>query len=162
MTAMPLAPMRVALTSLGCKVNFAEMADLAGALAAAGCDVVPDHEPADIRVLNSCTVTLQADATTRQRLHRLRRLDPGAHIVLTGCSVDANPDRYQQVDSSGNPLPVAGADAVFANREKADIADHIIELAALRGAITTSTGLPKLRSRAFIKVQDGCDHSCTY
>jgi threonylcarbamoyladenosine tRNA methylthiotransferase MtaB len=162
MTAMTAGPLRVALTSLGCKVNFAEMADLAGALAAAGCDVVPEHEPADVRVLNSCTVTLQADATTRQRLHRLRRLDPGAHIVLTGCSVDGNPDRYQQVDPSGNPLPVADADAVFANHDKANIADHIVELAARRGASAAATALPKLRSRAFIKVQDGCNHSCTY
>jgi threonylcarbamoyladenosine tRNA methylthiotransferase MtaB len=162
MTATTAAPLRVALTSLGCKVNFAEIADLAGALAAAGCDVVPDHEPADVRVLNSCTVTLQADATTRQRLHRLRRLDPGAYIVLTGCSVDGNPDRYQQVDMSGNLLPVAGVDAVFANRDKADIADHIVELAARRCESATSTALPKLRSRAFIKAQDGCNHSCTY
>ena len=158
---MTNAPLRVALTSLGCKVNYAEMADLAGALAAAGCDVVPDHEPADVRVLNSCTVTLQADATTRQRLHRLRRLDPGAHIVLTGCSVDGNPDRYQRADASGDSLPAGGADAVFANRDKADIAAHIVELAAQRGASVTATP-PTLRSRAFIKVQDGCSHRCTY
>ena len=91
-------PLRVALTVLGCKVNFAEMADLAGTLAAAGCDVVPESEPADVRVLNSCTVTTQADATTRQRIRRLRRLDPGAHLVLTGCSVDTNPDAYTSVE----------------------------------------------------------------
>src|SRR6202011_992995 len=53
------APLRVAVTALGCKVNFAEMAELAGTLAAAGCDVVPDDESADVRVLNSCTVTMQ-------------------------------------------------------------------------------------------------------
>ena len=88
------APLRVAVTTLGCKVNYAEMADLAGQLAGLGCEVVPEDEPADVRVLNSCAVTLQADATTRQRLHRLRRRDPGCHLILTGCSVDANPDRY--------------------------------------------------------------------
>jgi threonylcarbamoyladenosine tRNA methylthiotransferase MtaB len=99
-------PLRVALTVLGCKVNFAEMADLAGKLAAGGCEVVPENEQADVRVLNSCTVTTQADATTRQRLGRLRRMDPDAHLVLTGCSVDANPDAYAHVDS------------VFANRDK--------------------------------------------
>jgi len=63
-------PLRVALTVLGCKVNYAEMADLAGRLAAQGCEVVPEHEHADVRVLNSCTVTTQADATTRQRIRR--------------------------------------------------------------------------------------------
>src|SRR5487761_583631 len=105
MTAPRDRPLRVALPVLGCKVNYAEMADLAGRLAAGGCDVVPETESADVRVLNSCTVTAQADATTRQRIRRLRRLDPEAHLVLTGCSVDANPGAYTTVDS------------IFANRD---------------------------------------------
>src|SRR5258707_14994882 len=92
------------------------MADLAGRLAAAGLDVVGEDDHADVRVLNSCTVTLQADATTRQRLHRLRRDDPGAHLILTGCSVDANPGHYSQA-----------VDAVFDNAAKPRIADYILE-----------------------------------
>ena len=142
-------PLRVALTVLGCKVNFAEMADLAGTLAAAGCDVVPESEPADVRVLNSCTVTTQADATTRQRIRRLRRLDPGAHLVLTGCSVDTNPDAYTSVNST------------FANRDKDRIAAHILDMTEQRTA-TTASAPSSPRARAFIKVQDGCDHRCTY
>jgi len=142
-------PLRVALTVLGCKVNFAEMADLAGTLAAAGCDVVPDSEPADVRVLNSCTVTTQADATTRQRIRRLRRLDPGAHLVLTGCSVDTNPDASSSVDST------------FANRDKDRIAAHILDMTMPRTAATARASSSP-RARAFIKVQDGCDHRCTY
>jgi threonylcarbamoyladenosine tRNA methylthiotransferase MtaB len=140
-------PLRVALTVLGCKVNFAEMADLAGKLAAGGCDVVPESETADVRVLNSCTVTAQADATTRQRLRRLRRLDPDAHLVLTGCSVDANPGAYTTVDS------------VFANRDKDSIAAHVL---AMTPPADRGRDAPVMRSRAFIKVQDGCDHRCTY
>ena len=140
-------PLRVALTVLGCKVNFAEMAELAGRLAAGGCDVVPEHETADVRVLNSCTVTAQADATTRQRLRRLRRLDPEAHLVLTGCSVDANPGAYTTVDS------------IFANRDKDEIADHVL---AMSRRSDPAHDAPLMRSRAFIKVQDGCDHRCTY
>ncbi|HVC04045.1 MAG TPA: MiaB/RimO family radical SAM methylthiotransferase [Candidatus Acidoferrales bacterium] len=142
-------PLRVALTVLGCKVNFAEMADLAGRLAAGGCDVVPEGEQADVRVLNSCTVTTQADATTRQRIGRLRRLDPDAHLVLTGCSVDANPGAYTNVDS------------VFANRDKDSIAEHVLSMAPRRVAVAAGEA-PPLRSRAFVKVQDGCDHRCTY
>jgi threonylcarbamoyladenosine tRNA methylthiotransferase MtaB len=142
-------PLRVALTVLGCKVNFAEMADLAGKLAAGGCEVVPEHEHADVRVLNSCTVTTQADSTTRQRIRRLRRLDPGAHLVLTGCSVDANPGAYTTVD------------ATFANRDKSSIAEHVLAMAAQRTPSTMSESAT-LRARAFIKVQDGCDHRCTY
>jgi threonylcarbamoyladenosine tRNA methylthiotransferase MtaB len=142
-------PLRVALTVLGCKVNYAEMADLAGTLAAQGCEVVPEHEHADVRVLNSCTVTTQADSTTRQRIRRLRRLDPGAHLVLTGCSVDANPGAYTTVD------------ATFANRDKDRIAEHVLSLATHQ-TVGPSSGAPALRARAFIKVQDGCDHRCTY
>jgi threonylcarbamoyladenosine tRNA methylthiotransferase MtaB len=142
-------PLRVALTVLGCKVNFAEMAALAGRLAAGGCEVVPESEQADVRVLNSCTVTTQADATTRQRIRRLRRLDPNAHLVLTGCTVDANPGAYTNVDSS------------FANRDKDSIAEHVLSMAAQRIAFRTS-GSTAMRSRAFVKVQDGCGHRCTY
>lgn len=140
-------PLRVAITVLGCKVNFAEMAELAGKLAAGGCEVVPEHETADVRVLNSCTVTAHADATTRQRLRRLRRLDPEAHLVLTGCSVDANPGAYTTVDS------------IFANRDKDEIAGHVL---AMSRRSDPAHDAPLMRSRAFIKVQDGCDHRCTY
>jgi threonylcarbamoyladenosine tRNA methylthiotransferase MtaB len=154
-------PLRVALTTLGCKVNYAEMAELAGRLAGLGCDVVPEDEPADVRVLNSCAVTLQADATTRQRLRRLRRRDPGCHLILTGCSVDANPERYLAAGGDGRPA-VPGLDAVFANTEKLRIADHVAALAAGRGDRSRQLPPAGLRSRAFLKVQDGCDHRCTY
>jgi threonylcarbamoyladenosine tRNA methylthiotransferase MtaB len=99
--------------------------------------------------LNSCTVTNQADATTRQRIRRLRRLDPNAHLVLTGCSVDANPGAYTNVD------------ATFANRDKESIAAHVLALSQHRAAVPP-TGSASMRARAFIKVQDGCDHRCTY
>jgi threonylcarbamoyladenosine tRNA methylthiotransferase MtaB len=149
MTAVTERPLRVALTVIGCKVNFAEMADLAGHLAAAGCELVSEREPADVRVLNSCTVTNQADATTRQRIRRLRRLDPNAHLVVTGCSVDANPGAYTDVD------------ATFANRDKESIAAHVLSLPQHRASAATTTSAA-MRARAFIKVQDGCDHRCTY
>src|ERR1700733_8746792 len=139
--------LRVALTVLGCKVNFAEMADLAGRLAAGGCEVVPETDTADVRVLNSCTVTAQADATTRQRIRRLRRLDPAALLGLPGCSVDANPGSYTTVDS------------IFANANKDRIADHVIAMSA---SVDAPRETPAMRSRAFIKVQDGCNHRCTY
>ena len=151
----------MALTSLGCKVNYAEMAELAGRLAALGCEMVPEDDPADVRVVNSCAVTLQADATTRQRLHRLRRRDPGCHLILTGCSVDANPGRYLAAGGDGRTA-VPGLDAVFANAEKLRIADHIAALTAGRVDPLHHLPPPPLRSRAFLKVQDGCDHRCTY
>jgi threonylcarbamoyladenosine tRNA methylthiotransferase MtaB len=156
------SPLRVAVTALGCKVNYAEMADLAGQLAAAGCEVVPDTEPADVRVLNSCTVTVQADATTRQRLRRLRRDDPGTHLVLTGCSVDGNPQSYLRVDVQGRRVLPDGVDAIFSNTEKDGIAAHVLRIGAERDAAPARPSSAPGRSRAFIKVQDGCNHRCTY
>jgi len=155
-------PPRVAISVLGCKVNYAEMADLAGRLAGLGCEVVAEDEPADVRILNSCAVTLMADATTRQRLRRLRRLDPGCHLILTGCSVDANPGRYLAARDGGGTAGT-GPDAVFPNSEKSLIADHVAGLAApVVGGRPRPLPPPALRSRAFVKVQDGCDHRCTY
>ena len=158
MTAGPAPAPRVAITTLGCKVNFAEMSELAGALAAAGCEVVPEGEHADVHVLNSCTVTVQADATTRQRLRRLRRANPAAYTVLTGCSVDANPALYGASDATAT---ADGVDAVFANADKHAIAAHVI--ARFEGRLRGAPARPAtLRSRAFLKVQDGCAHRCTY
>jgi threonylcarbamoyladenosine tRNA methylthiotransferase MtaB len=156
------SPLRVSVTALGCKVNYAEMAELSGRLAAEGCEVVPDDQPADIRILNSCTVTAAADATTRQRLRRLRRADPDAHVMLTGCSVDGNPQTYLLVGPSDERVLPDGVDAVFSNGEKNRIADHVLRIAAERGAAAAPPASPPHRSRAFIKVQDGCDHRCTY
>jgi threonylcarbamoyladenosine tRNA methylthiotransferase MtaB len=152
---------RVSVTALGCKVNFAEMAELAGRLAAAGLDVVGDDEPADVRVLNSCTVTLQADATTRQRLSRMRRDDPQAHLILTGCSVDGNPQAYLD-DAGAAQRARLGIDAVFANANKQYIADYIIARTTPPPAMVTAATVTSRRARAFLKVQDGCDHRCTY
>ncbi len=156
------SPLRVSVTALGCKVNYAEMAELSGRLAAEGCELVPDDQPADIRVLNSCTVTAAADATTRQRLRRLRRTDPDAHLILTGCSVDGNRQTYLLEGPGGDRLLPEGVDAVFSNAEKATIADHVLRIASERGAGAALPAAPPHRSRAFIKVQDGCDHRCTY
>jgi len=152
-------PLRVAISTLGCKVNYAEMAELAGSLAAAGCDVVGEDDHADVRVLNSCTVTVQADATTRQRLRRMRALDPDARIVLTGCSVDAHPSRYAPPRDVSGPRTLPDIDSVFPNARKGEIADYVVSLGAGR---PLAVATPDLRARAFIKVQEGCNHRCTY
>jgi threonylcarbamoyladenosine tRNA methylthiotransferase MtaB len=161
-TSITAGPLRVAVTALGCKVNYAEMAELAGRLAAAGCEVVPEDEHADVRVLNSCTVTVQADATTRQRLHRLRREDPHTHLVLTGCSVDGNAATYLETTADGQRRLPDGVDSVFSNSEKDGIAAHVLRIAAARGRAAGPATVVSLRSRAFVKVQDGCNHRCTY
>ena len=142
--------MRVSIHTLGCKVNFAEMEHLGDRLARAGFTVSESDEGAEICVINSCTVTAQADRKLRTMVHGLRRRHPEAHLVLTGCHVD-------------NPNPrvsaVPDVDVSFPNSRKGEIFDYLasnFEPAATVGSTTF------VRSRFFLKVQDGCDHRCTY
>jgi threonylcarbamoyladenosine tRNA methylthiotransferase MtaB len=142
--------MNVSLQTLGCKVNFAEMAELGDRLARAGFAVSDSDEHADVCIINSCTVTAQADRKLRTMVHGLRRRHPRAHLILTGCHVD-------------NPNPrvsaVPDVDVAFSNARKREIFDYVAAnfSPAPPGGSTTFT-----RSRFFLKVQDGCNHRCTY
>jgi len=142
--------MNVQIQTLGCKVNFAEMAHLSDQLARAGFGVAEAHPNPDICVVNSCTVTAEADRKVRTLVHGLRRRHPQAHLILTGCHVDNPNPRVSAVPS---------ADIVFPNARKREIFDYIVAMFAPAGA-TGQAGHP--RSRYFLKVQDGCDHRCTY
>ena len=142
--------MNVSIQTLGCKVNFAEMTELGDRLARAGFTVSDGDEQADICVINSCTVTAQADRKLRTMVHGLRRRHPQAHLVLTGCHVDNPNPRVSAVPS---------VDVAFPNSRKREIFDYLsanFAPAAERGSTTFA------RSRYFLKVQDGCNHRCTY
>ncbi len=143
--------MRVAIAVLGCKVNYAEMADLGDRLERAGFEVVSQDAPADICVVNSCTVTAEADRKTRTLVHHLRRANPEAHLVLTGCHVDNARPRLSAVPA---------ADVAFGNWRKPEIFDYLVSTFDPAG---TQPATPATRrSRFFLKAQDGCDHRCTY
>ncbi len=141
--------MNVSIQTLGCKVNFAEMAELGDRLARAGFSVSDTEAAPDICVINSCTVTAQADRKVRTLVHGLRRRHPAAHLILTGCHVD-------------NPNPRVSAtpsvDAAFGNARKREIFDYVVT--NFQPASSGSNSLS--RSRFFLKVQDGCNHRCTY
>jgi threonylcarbamoyladenosine tRNA methylthiotransferase MtaB len=143
--------MRVAIAVLGCKVNYAEMAELGHRLERAGFEVVPEEAAADICVVNSCTVTAAADRKTRTLVHHLRRQNPGAHLVLTGCHVDNARPRLSAVPA---------ADIAFGNWRKAEIFDYLASTFDPGGSQPARTA--PHRSRFFLKAQDGCDHRCTY
>jgi len=143
--------MRVAIAVLGCKVNFAEMSELGDRLARAGFEVVEPEAAADICVVNSCTVTAEADRKTRTLVHHLRRANPGAHLVLTGCHVDNAHPRLSAVPA---------ADVAFGNRRKPEIFDYLVSTFD-PGSSQPAPPAPH-RSRFFLKAQDGCDHRCTY
>jgi threonylcarbamoyladenosine tRNA methylthiotransferase MtaB len=141
---------KVSLQTLGCKVNFAEMAELGDRLAGAGFAVSDAEEDADICVINSCTVTAQADRKLRTMVHGVRRRHPNAHLILTGCHVNNPNPRVSAVSS---------VDVAFPNARKREIFDYITaNFSAIPGSGVSSF----TRSRFFLKVQDGCNHRCTY
>lgn len=146
----------IAVDSLGCKLNQAEMEIIARQLSANGYRLVAPSETADIYILNTCTVTRTADSKTRRKLRGYRRLNPEAAVVAVGCYAERSPDEL---------IKLAGADYVIGNGEKSDILRILKDAGYLgTGAEVSSPGSRKnsRRTRAFIKVQEGCRNFCAY
>jgi threonylcarbamoyladenosine tRNA methylthiotransferase MtaB len=155
---------RVAFSTLGCRLNRAETDAIADQFQRAGWRVVGFAEEADLYFVNTCTVTGRADRSSRQQLHRARRRSPDALVVAAGCFAAAAADELAR----GGEV-----DVVLGVREKNRPFDHLpaalhrpaepVVAVAEEGAIQPSVGTRVTgRSRAFLKVQDGCDHSCAY
>ncbi|MDY6953007.1 MAG: tRNA (N(6)-L-threonylcarbamoyladenosine(37)-C(2))-methylthiotransferase MtaB [Thermodesulfobacteriota bacterium] len=146
--------MRVYLKSLGCKLNQSEMESLARQFVAAGYELVGSAETADLCVLNTCTVTHVAARKSRQAIHRLRRLNPDAHLVVTGCYAELAAEPFE-------------ADLVVGSEDKARLLE-LVQAASSRQSATEPSGPAAnarpafARTRAFVKIQDGCDNACTY
>jgi len=143
--------LRVYLESLGCRLNAAEVESLARQIVGSGHEVVDDPTGADTIVLNSCAVTAQASRRSRRRLHTLHRQSPDARIGVTGCWATEDVSRAEGVE---------GVQWVLANADKTQMAGAIL------GA-TPAAPAPWLpgrwgHTRAFLGVQEGCDHACTY
>jgi len=151
---------RVAIATLGCKTNQFETAAMTEQFAQGGYQVVPFTEPADIYVVNSCTVTAKTDAETRRLIRRARRLNPEARIVATGCYAQVAPGELERMPE---------VDSVLGNREKQTITElvesgvsMVSDIAAERE--TGPLGLESFaeHTRAFLQVQNGCDSFCAY
>ncbi|MBO4396548.1 MAG: tRNA (N(6)-L-threonylcarbamoyladenosine(37)-C(2))-methylthiotransferase MtaB [Eubacterium sp.] len=155
--------MKVALMTLGCKVNYYESEKVMKAFAARGCDIVEFTESADIYLINTCTVTNIADRKSRQMIHRAAKMAPDAVIVAVGCYVES------AGESVRNDPDI---DIAFSNRDKSDLAEKVLDFWMERnksrsesmtgGAVKSGTDMHKKRTRAFIKVQDGCNQFCSY
>ena len=141
----------VRLFTLGCKVNQCDAEEIARALAARGYRVLGRGMSADVYVVNTCTVTGTADAKARKLIHLLAREHPEATLVVTGCLAQRAPEAMAALE---------GVDAVVPNTQKASLPDVI---ASLRPASGGPAPRPETtRGRAFVKLQDGCDHQCAY
>ena len=181
--------MKIRFVTLGCKLNFAESSALGRSLLASGHTRAEDGETADICILNTCTVTDAADHKCRQALSRLRRENPNAVIVATGCYAQLTAERMAAKE---RPKGWDEADYIVGNDEKFDIpqlieqiskqvaerpvvlATPIREVDTFHGALSfshvdsedeeqhTTIADRSQRTRCFLKVQDGCNYFCTY
>lgn len=157
---------RVAVYTLGCKVNQYESASLAGLFRERGYRVVDFEDNADVYIINTCTVTHMGDRKSRQLIRRASRANPGALIAVTGCYAQTSP---------GEVLEISGVDLVVGTRDRAKLVD-LVET-AVKGsgplnAVSEYTAgdefeeissLPlQERVRAFLKIQEGCTNFCTY
>ncbi len=141
----------VALDSLGCKLNQAEIQSLARQLEAAGYRLVDADTKADIYILNTCTVTHVADRKSRHLLRMARRRNPSARLIVIGCYAHRAPEELSKIE---------GVELVLGN-------DRKMNLLNLLGETKQSSAVPSgphasRRTRAFLKIQDGCKNFCTY
>ena len=158
--------MKIRFTTLGCKLNFAESSALGKALLARGHERAGRDEEADICIINTCSVTDAADHKDRQIIHRIRRQNPNAILVVTGCYAQLKPTEISHID---------GVDYVLGQDEKFRLTEFIRslelrveslekihtspirEVDEFHGAYSKDD-----RTRCFLKVQDGCNYFCSY
>jgi len=155
---------RVYYTSLGCKLNFAEMSSLGRQLAQAGYTSIKPGQVPDVCVINTCSVTDTADKKCRQAISRVVRRFPSAFVVVTGCYAQLKPNEVAS-------LP--GVGLVLGAKEKFEVVDYlegvkqtpeskIVTEASNRISAFQPAFSKDDRTRYFLKVQDGCDYYCTY
>ncbi len=150
----------VAIATLGCKTNQFESAAMSDQLTTAGYRLIPFNQPADIYIINSCTVTARTDAETRKLIRRARRQNPDARIIATGC--------YAQV-APGDLERIPELDIVLGNREKRTISSLLQSDTSQVSDIMDDTAAAALgltsfadHTRAFLQIQNGCDSFCSY
>ena len=150
--------------TLGCKLNFSESSTLAREFERGGFVRVAPTAEADICVINSCSVTEHADKKCRNLIRKLHRRNPGAIIAVTGCYAQLKPQEIAAIE---------GVDIVLSNNDKGMLYKRVVELSGKGRAQIYSCDTESLtsffaafssgdRTRAFLKVQDGCDYCCSY
>lgn len=158
--------MRIAFFTLGCKVNQYETEIMQSRFAQAGFDIVDVEDEADVYVINSCTVTSSGDKKTKQTVRRLKRKNPNAIVALTGCFPQAFPDEAELIPE---------ADIVQGSYNRGGLLENVRKALIDRERIVDITPHQKNepfepmkasrfleRTRAFIKIEDGCDRYCSY
>jgi threonylcarbamoyladenosine tRNA methylthiotransferase MtaB len=154
----------VAFHTLGCKLNFSETSTLSRQLEKEGFEKKAFTENADIYVINTCSVTENADKECRQLVRRIQRLAPESFVVITGCYAQLKPKEIAEIP---------GVDLVLGASEKFNLVPHLANLTKGDATKICSCDIDTVtdfkssysvndRTRTFLKVQDGCDYSCTF
>ena len=157
---------RVAFANLGCKVNDADTESLKACFTGAGYAVVPISEKTDVAVINTCTVTHLGDRKSRKLIRQIRRHNPDAVIVASGCYAQVNPEAVSAIE---------GVDIVVGTRDKTRLVSRVEAFLDNHLKKNYVTALPadleyeempvaasRSKTRAFVKVQDGCNRFCSY
>ncbi|TVR77413.1 MAG: tRNA (N(6)-L-threonylcarbamoyladenosine(37)-C(2))-methylthiotransferase MtaB [Saprospirales bacterium] len=158
------SPKSVSLFTLGCKLNFSESSAIGRSFQKAGYGLADFEDGADIYVINTCSVTDFADRKCRKIIRRARRLNPDALVVVTGCYAQLKPDEIAGFD---------GVDLVLGAAEKFRIVEYVNALDLAGSTVVKSGSIKQFlpfetswsqgdRTRAFLKVQDGCDYKCSF
>ncbi len=157
---------KIAIYTLGCKVNQYESDSMIDLLKKEGCEIVPFSEFADVYIINTCSVTNMADRKSRQIIHRAKKVNPNAVVVAAGCYVQA---AREQLETDKD------IDIIVGNNRKNDIArllseyfdekqvnDNFIDINDTSEYENMWLVKPSEHCRAYVKVQDGCNNFCTY
>ncbi|WP_164108621.1 MULTISPECIES: tRNA (N(6)-L-threonylcarbamoyladenosine(37)-C(2))-methylthiotransferase MtaB [Sphingobacterium] len=155
---------KVAFYTLGCKLNFSETSSIGRIFKDAGYETTPFNSQADVYVINTCSVTDHADKKCRKVVKEALKHSPNAYITIVGCYAQLKPKEISEIP---------GVDMVLGAAEKFNIIEHINDLTKQEKAIIHNAPIDETnqfvsafsigdRTRTFLKVQDGCDYSCTF
>ena len=151
---------KIALLTLGCKLNYAETSTYERGFVRHGLEVVPWEEKADVYLINTCSVTERAEKKCRNIIRKMHRISPEAKLIIAGCYAELRRDEL---------LAIEGVSMVFGAREKALVVGRTLELLGIPFETETSVNHEVLeaysseeRTRSFLKVQDGCNNFCAY
>ena len=157
---------KAAFHTLGCKLNFSETSTISAEFKSKGFEIVPFKDYADVYIVNTCTVTENADKECRQIIRRALKNNPEAFIIVTGCYAQLKPEEIVSIE---------GVDAVLGSNEKFKIFSlienfekkelsciHVTPTDEMNDVFAASSTEADNRTRAFLKIQDGCDYKCTY
>lgn len=161
---MSTQPKRVAFHTLGCKLNFSETATISRDFICHGFEQVNYRDEADIYVLNTCSVTENADKEARKLIRQAKRRNPNSSVAVIGCYAQLKPKEISKMD---------GVDIVLGAEEKFNLLNHLDRVDLNNGTAIIQSDIDHAhkftpsyssgeRTRAFLKVQDGCDYTCSF